>query len=99
MTDNRELWMGPFGGVLENVHSRLDCEGQACVLHNPTDHHMRDWPTHWRDDKHMMERICPHNVGHPDPDDAAYQRLAGRGYLLTHGCDGCCWYRPEEGTR
>ena len=44
---------------------------------------MRDWPQHFRDDRGIMERICPHGVGHPDPDDY----LAGDG---MHGCDGCC---------
>lgn len=38
-----------------------------------------------------LERICPeHGVGHPDPDDAAYQELIGKGYMNTHGCCGCC---------
>lgn len=92
----RELWAGPFGGILENVHSRQDCAGRNCVLHNPSDHHMRNWPTLWRNDKGAMERICPHGVGHPDPDDAAYQALLGRGYMNTHGCDGCCWYTPDR---
>lgn len=29
-----------------------------------------------------MERICPHGVGHPDPDDTNPDTV--------HGCDGCC---------
>jgi hypothetical protein len=37
-----------------------------------------------------MERICPHGVGHPDPDDAAYHIRIGQGYKTIHGCDGCC---------
>ncbi len=32
-----------------------------------------------------MERICPHDVGHPDPDDMNV--IAGDS---SHGCDGCC---------
>jgi hypothetical protein len=35
---------------------------------------MKDWHTHWRDDRKLMERICPHGVGHPDPDDLAYKK-------------------------
>jgi hypothetical protein len=68
-------------GVLRNVHSEERCAGEVCVMHNPSDHHMRDWPYNWRDDRGLMERICPHGVGHPDPD------VRGD---LTHGCDGCC---------
>jgi hypothetical protein len=51
---------------------------------------MREWPMRWRDDKGQMERICPHGVGHPDPDDAAYRERLGQGYKNIHGCDGCC---------
>ena len=37
-----------------------------------------------------MERVCKHGVGHPDPDDAAYNDRTGNGFLNVHGCDGCC---------
>jgi hypothetical protein len=74
-----------------NVHSKADCKGDHCCIHNPSDHHMRDWPQHWRDDRNLMERICPHGVGHPDPDDPK----AKHPYHSIHGCDGCCC-PPEE---
>lgn len=66
------------------VHRKEDCEG-PCPIHNPSDHCMRDFPTHWRDDRGIMERICPHDVGHPDPDDRKV--IAGDS---IHGCCGCC---------
>lgn len=88
------------------VHDPEACKGQHCCVHNPSDHHMKDWPLNWRGDKGIMERICPHGVGHPDPDDLAHrhrvaqQRSAGKAdsiYWLEdvntstiHGCDGCC---------
>lgn len=75
---------------LINVHSRDRCEGQACVIHNPSDHKMRDWPLNWRGDRGLMERICPHGIGHPDPDDLAYQDPDGSKAIGVHGCDGCC---------
>ena len=59
------------------VHNKKDCSGY-CAIHNPSKHHMRDWPTHWRDDRALMERICPCGVGHPDPDDLEYKS----GYML-----------------
>ena len=51
---------------------------------------MRAWPLNWRDDTGVMERICPHGVGHPDPDDAAHNIRIGHAYKTIHGCDGCC---------
>ena len=72
------------------THSADKCVGEYCCVHNPSAHHMRDWPMHWRDDRGIMERICPHGVGHPDPDDAAYNIRCGASYKNIHGCDGCC---------
>lgn len=99
-----DLWIGPatdadYGinlgeSILVNVHAADVCAGRHCVLHDPSDHHMRSWPTLWRGDIRIMERTCPHGVGHPDPDDLTYQLSLGRDYVGVHGCDGCC-ARPE----
>ena len=70
-------------------HKRESCVGGVCCIHKRTDHAMRSWPQHWRDDRGIMERICPHGVGHPDPDDS----LGAGG---VHGCDGCCGGRSLE---
>jgi hypothetical protein len=64
------------------VHPKTKCKGQHCCIHNPSDHHMKEWPQNWRGDRGIMERICPHGIGHPDPDDPATDKI--------HGCDGCC---------
>jgi hypothetical protein len=37
-----------------------------------------------------FERICPHGIGHPDPDDMAYWKSIGEESMGVHGCDGCC---------
>lgn len=71
------------GGELLRAHSQNDCAGPPCPIHSPTDHHMRSWPQHYRHDRAMMERVCAHGVGHPDPD--CFNKAA-----LLHGCDGCC---------
>ena len=42
---------------------------------------MSTWPVS-RD-----ERVCPHGIGHPDPDRPHH----GGG---VHGCDGCCKETP-----
>lgn len=82
--DGGEMW----------VHSHLKCEGQTCCIHNPSDHLMKDWRQHWRADRGLMERLCVHGVGHPDPDDIAFKaRTRGEesaGWESVHGCDGCC---------
>lgn len=75
------------------VHDKARCSG-ACCIHGPSDHHMKDWPTNWRQDRKLIERVCPHGIGHPDPDDVAF-RAKNPNYPQTvggtqHGCDGCC---------
>lgn len=93
--DISETWdigVKPGDQVIHNVHPRVVCSGHACCIHNPSDHLMKDFPLNWRDDRGIMERICPHGIGHPDPDDAAYRAwVALDGEADTvHGCDGCC---------
>lgn len=80
------------------THEASQCAGQHCCIHNPSAHHMRDWPLHWRADKGVMERICPHGVGHPDPDDAAHRDRMGQSFLNVHGCDGCC-RKPQQSLK
>lgn len=79
------------GPAIIDVHRRGECSGEHCVIHNPSRHHMRDWPLNWRADRRMMERICPdHQVGHPDPDALAHKRRIGDDDAGLHGCCGCC---------
>lgn len=76
-------------GILTNVHSLASCAGQYCWVHRPSRHHMITWPVAWRNDIRTAERLCTHGVGHPDPDDVAYNRSLGRD-TAVHSCDGCC---------
>jgi hypothetical protein len=90
----------PNGRFLR-THSPDACRiPERCVIHNPSDHHMREWPLNWRGDRGLMERICKHGTGHPDPDDIAYKTAtAGEQYAdveAVHGCDECC-VPPYEG--
>lgn len=76
------------------AHPPTKCAGQPCTLHNRSDHHMRPWMQHWRDDRGLMERICPHGIGHPDPDQweylvNTYGEETARAEFV-HGCDGDC---------
>jgi hypothetical protein len=88
------------------THPKEKCEGRGipCCIHNPSDHHMRTWEMNWRGDTGVMERICPHGVGHPDPDHMAYVTSLTPEHVCMgvncphphldwqgiHGCDGCC---------
>lgn len=80
------------GVRLVNVHDPSLCAGQACVIHNPTDHPMRSWELLWRGDRRIFERVCPvHGCGHPDPDQFDYWRSVGSfEWQAVHGCCGCC---------
>lgn len=75
------------------IHSPDDCAGEPCPFHNPSDHHMKDWPKSVRHDRGcLVERHCPDNgIGHPDPDSVAWLvRTTGQDHWGIHGCDGCC---------
>jgi hypothetical protein len=82
----------PIGKVKLTHHAKDQCSGQYCSIHNPSPHHMVTWHQLWRGDRGIMERICPHGIGHPDPDDVAHhERIKpDDDYYGVHGCDGCC---------
>jgi hypothetical protein len=75
-------WIDDYNHVIVKVHREFQCEHRNCPLHNPSNHIMLGFPQRWRNDRHMMERMCSHGIGHPDPDDITIDK--------THGCDGCC---------
>lgn len=84
-----EIWEVGGGLRLGGVHFREDCKA-PCVIHYPSVHHMTTWPLHWRLDRLIFERICPHGVGHPDPDQFSHWEETGQDSQSIHGCDGCC---------
>lgn len=78
------------GQKIHNVHDKMQCQGRQCPVHNLTEHSMREFPQHFRFDNGLMERICPHGIGHPDPDALPFFEERGMAYMSVHGCDGCC---------
>lgn len=86
------------GITLVNVHDEIECMGRTCIIHSPTNHHMRSWPLHWRSDRGIFERICEHGIGHPDPDQYDYWDAIGRTEEGVHGCDSCCVPAPYRVT-
>jgi hypothetical protein len=85
---------------LLRVHTADQCAGGdiPCCIHSPSDHHMRHWEMNWRPDTRVMERMCRHGIGHPDPDHMAFVTSidAELEWQGIHGCDGCCSGRQED---
>jgi hypothetical protein len=75
-------WVDDFNQVIVNVHRSDQCRNHFCTIHNHSEHHMIGFPQKWRQDRHFMERVCPHGIGHPDPDEIIQNTI--------HACDGCC---------
>jgi hypothetical protein len=74
------------GLVLVNVHPRDNCAGRPCVVHDPSDHHMRSWPLHWDDDGKGFLRICVHGYYHPDPDQFHFwDEMAAKWDMMQQG--------------
>lgn len=71
-------------------------------MHNRTAHSMRGFPQNWRGDRGLTERVCPHGVGHPDPDHMAWfvGKFGEKAAIVEsiHGCDGCCKGQMAEDT-
>jgi hypothetical protein len=84
------------GEKVVGLHPEKPSCKDGCVIHSPSEHGMRGMKTLWRDDRAMMERLCEHNVGHPDPDQVRYWHSVYSGSqlfeLMVHGCcgHGCC---------
>lgn len=78
-------------GQVMRIHVKDECSGTPCPFHAPTNHHMVTWPKSWRADRMLVERLCEHGIGHPDPDSVAFlaRRHDDDGFGV-HGCDGCC---------
>ena len=89
-----ELFTFHEGTIL--VHANGRCLGRHCVIHNPSDHHMREWTLHWRGDRAIFERICHHGVGHPDPDQFEFWDMTNQNWQRVHGCCGYCLDRDWE---
>lgn len=80
------------------VHAAGTCVGAFCCIHDPSNHSLKNAPRNWRGDRNLMERICEHGVGHPDPDDLAYHRLIDGSpdaddESWARGVHGCCHER------
>lgn len=91
-----EIFAGPVievfeepNGVAHRIHLTQECSA-PCPFHNPSRHHMVKWPATIRGPI-LVERLCEHGIGHPDPDSVRFLQERTRSSAWgTHGCDGCC---------
>lgn len=97
MTDGSWDIIGTDSQGPVKTHGLGQCAGRPCVIHSPSDHHMKDWPLSFRMDLGALAfRRCEHFAEHPDIDSIAY--MAGRFgmqtalALLLHRCceHACC---------
>jgi hypothetical protein len=71
-------------GQVMTTHLPMHCRFRWCVIHHPMPGVWDEWPTHWRDDRRIMERICPCGVGHPAAEEYLFHSTAA----LVHDCCG-----------
>jgi hypothetical protein len=72
------------------THTQGTCYGPYCAIHNPMPGPWAEWPRLWREDRNILERVCPHGVGHPVAEMYEWAITNGHGYSLVHGCCGEC---------
>lgn len=85
------------------VHTKEQCKAsrkagapKGCVIHKPTLHRLTGAAQVVRSST-LIEDICEHGVGHPNPDSAAYLNWRDKTeHWGTHGCDGCCGPLPDK---
>ena len=78
------------------IHDQSKCAGRHCVIHDPSNHHMRNLPLVWNSMYRRTERICSCGARHPDPDHIEYVRITkgdtAAAQAATHVCcsRSCC---------
>jgi hypothetical protein len=68
------------------VHAQWSCIGDWCVIHRPMPGPWESWPTRWRYDRRIMERVCPCGVGHPAAEEALWCADTVHGCCGIHTC-------------
>lgn len=71
----KEVWIiADDGTYLVNIHPKSGCSGN-CVVHSPSDHHMREYPLGFNSYERTFFRTCPHGEEHQDPDEREYWKI------------------------
>lgn len=63
------------GQIVHNFHTKTDCLGVVCPVHNPSDHEYRDFPLFFNG-KHMIRQISDSDDDKwvVDPDDYYFNK-------------------------
>lgn len=78
-------------GIVLKTHARGECVGEYCPIHKPSDLAKGIGVLYWREDRGLMERICKHGVGHPDPDGLdAIKIMRDDTAAMVESLHGCC---------
>ncbi len=99
MSANLTDYVGSGG----RTHTKEQCKAsrkagapKGCVLHRPTIHKLTGARQVLRAST-LIEDLCSHGVGHPNPDSAAYLNWRDKtDHWGIHGCDGCCGPLPKR---
>lgn len=68
----REVWLlAAADQIVTGVHPEAWCSG-LCVVHNPSDHSLRELPLRFDVTKKAFYRVCSHGEHHQDPDERSY---------------------------
>lgn len=86
-------------GQVLNTHAVDECAGTWCAIHKPQPGPWQEWPRMWREDRGIMERVCPHGVGHPIAEMYDWAIENNRGFDLIHGCCAECVCSPRAAKR
>lgn len=73
-------------GQVVQTHVSTECFGNWCCIHRPMPGPWTWWPRYWREDKRIMERICPCGIGHPVAEMYDWAVGTGQAELLVHTC-------------
>jgi hypothetical protein len=67
------VWNDDESYTLYGVHREEKCSGDPCVLHNPSDHDLRDWSLQWIEGGFVRVNTAT-DEGRDDPDVAAFRK-------------------------
>lgn len=86
-------------GQTIQCHERTECLGQWCAIHQPMPGPWAEWPRLWHNEHNIMERTCPHGIGHPVAEMYDFYIDNGRAFDLVHGCCSECVCAPRTAKR
>lgn len=95
MPSEHSIWLPTEETLLESGqklkhHIRANCSG-GCCLHGTSRYASCKMPRQWRNEKGILEHVCPHDVGHPCRAGLDYAEVMGQHHDGgIHDCDGCC---------